>query len=143
MGMLETGFHSEFDNLTKQAFKEDCDINKMLARHAKAGTLHTIQRDAGQYADFSNLNFEETALRLAAGRTLFEELPSEIQREFDWSPTKFFSFANDPENDGRLAELLPGLAAPGNQLPTLQALGERPEPQAPVPPSPEVSGEGQ
>ena len=45
MGMLETKFHEEFDSLTKQAFKDDCDINKMLAKHAKAGTLHTIQRD--------------------------------------------------------------------------------------------------
>jgi hypothetical protein len=144
MGMLETKFHEEYtDGLTKQAFKDDCDINKMLAKHAKAGTLHTIQRDQGVYGDFSGLDFEETARKLAAGRTLFEELPSEIQREFEWSPTKFFAFATDPENDGRLEQLLPGLAAPGNQLPTLNQLGQRTEPQPPAPPSPGADGEGE
>lgn len=127
MSMLKQKPIRRFDDQTKQVMKDDADINKLVYRHIKNDTLHTIEKSQGMYGDFSNIDFEATARTLSEGRALFEELPSEVQSEFGYSPTRFFQFVNDPQNDGRLFDLLPALAAPGNQGMTYHQLKDHHE----------------
>lgn len=101
---------------TKQAFKEDCDIRKILARAEKTGVVSHLAKYAPEYGDFGEFDFLGAQLALARGNEIFAALPGELRREFNQSPAEFFSFVNDPANVDRLPELLPGLAAPGNQL---------------------------
>ncbi len=107
------------DGRTKQSFKESTDINKILAKARRAGTLSHLQKYGGEYGDFSDFDFLEAQNTLARAHNIFNELPGEIRREFGQNPTAFFKYASDPENADRLTKLLPELAKPGNQLPTV------------------------
>ncbi len=103
------------DGRTKQAFKDETDINKILKRAQKTGTISHLAKNEGRYADFSEFDYQENLIKLTQGRELFDSLPSEIRNEFRQNPDAFFKYVNDPANKDRLGELLPDLAAPGRQ----------------------------
>ncbi len=105
------------DGRTKQCFKDECNIQKIMARAEKAGTISHLQKYEGVYADYSDFDFFEQTQKLTQGREIFDALPAELRREFGQSPAAFFNYVNDPENAEDLREKLPGLAAPGTQLP--------------------------
>lgn len=140
---------------TKQAFKDDADINKILARAQKAGSLSHFERHGAMYGDFSDLPTDpfEARAALERGKAIFGELPSEIRRDFQNDPLRFFEFVNDPANKDRLPELLPAIAKRGRYFPDVSPstppgapLGAPSEPQANVPRSPQApiaSGDSQ
>ncbi len=103
------------DGRTKQAFRNETDINKILAKAQKTGVISHMAKHQPQYGDFAEFDFLEVQTKLAEGRQMFAELPSEIRSEFNQDPAEFFDFVNDPENADRLPELLPALAQPGRQ----------------------------
>ena len=119
MSMMETlGKHTYVDGRTKQAFKDSTDINKIIAKQARGDTISHLAKHGAIYGDFSDIDDLLTAnIRLQKGIEIFEHLPAEVKREFDNSPGAFFNFVNDPANVDRLPEVLPGLAAPGDQMP--------------------------
>ncbi len=97
------------------SFRDETDINQILKRAQKSGTISHMARYQGTYADFSNYDFAANMTKLAEGRTIFDDLPVEIKREFDQNPANFFEYVNDPANVNDLLRKLPGLAAPGRQ----------------------------
>ncbi len=117
MSMLGTKQPTSYkDGRTKQAFKDETDINKILQRAEKTGTISHINKYEGAYSDFSNYDYVENLIKLTRGREIFDDLPAELRNEFSNSPAKFFDYVNEPKNKDRLAELLPALAAPGRQM---------------------------
>ncbi len=105
------------DGRTKQSFKDDTDINKIMARFDRTGTISHMSKYEGVYADFSDFDFQVQTQRLTRGREIFDALPAELRREFGQSPAAFFAYVNDPANAADLAQKLPALAEPGQQLP--------------------------
>jgi len=116
------------DGRTKQSFKDETDITKILARAQKAGTLSHLQKHEGTYGDFASFDFLEANIQLTKGREIFDDLPSELRSEFNNSPAAFFDYVNDPANVDDLRRKLPGLALPGRQM--IDASGKT-EPDAP------------
>lgn len=110
---------------TKQSFMDDCDINKILAKAAKTGTLSHLEKFGGEYADFSEApdNLLDAQARIQRGNEIFEALPGEVRREFKQDPFKFFEFVNDPANKDDLKRVLPQLAERGTQLPDVARKG--------------------
>jgi len=104
------------DGRTKQCFKNECDIGKIMARAEKAGTISHLDKYEGVYGDFSEYDFFTQEQQMAKGQQIFADLPAEVRREFSQSPAAFFAYVNDPENKNKLREILPALAAPGTQL---------------------------
>ncbi len=104
------------DGRTKQAFRDETDIQKIMARADRAGTISHLEKYEGVYADFSDFDFHEQTERLTQGRQIFDDLPAEVRKEFGQSPQEFFNFVNDPANADNLLEKLPHLAKPGKQL---------------------------
>lgn len=136
------------DGLTKQSFKDSVDINKILKRAQKTGTLSHISKYGPQYGDFSNFDFHEAQNQIARGREIFEALPSEVRRDFNNDPAEFFAFANKPENIDQLEKVLPQLAEPGRYFPDVNAVassGQAREPQTsettPAEPEPQTPTE--
>ncbi len=115
MSMLKTKQPTYNDGRTKQSFKDETDINKILQRAQKTGTISHMNQFSGQYGDFSDFDFFENTIMLTRGREIFDALPSEIRNEFSQSPAAFFKYVNDPANKEDLLKKLPGLAAPGRQ----------------------------
>ncbi len=114
---------------TKQSQKDECDINKLLERAARSGSLSHLDKYQARYGDFSNYDFQEHAIKMAEGQTIFENLPAEVQKEFDQSPDKFFEFVTNPENINDLPRLLPEIANRGNYFPPVGKIQTR-EPEA-------------
>lgn len=113
------------DGRTKQSFKDDTDINKLLERSAKGDSLSHLAKHGAIYADFTDIDDLMTAhARLTRGIAIFNELPGEVRREFNQSPQAFFKYVNDPDNVDRLSEVLPGLAKRGNQMPQVNRTPE-------------------
>lgn len=122
------------DGRTKQSFKDETDIQKIMARADKAGTISHLQKYEGVYADYSDFDFAQQINDLAKGRQIFEDLPAELRREFHQDPDEFFAYVNDPANIDKLDQKLPALAAPGKQV--IDVLNVDPPDDPPVVDSP-------
>lgn len=92
-------------SLTKQSFTEDCDINKIIARHRRTGVLEHINPRTPMYGDFSRATDLHTALELVStAREEFMELPSEIRAMVGNDPERLLQALSDPEQTAALAE---------------------------------------
>ncbi len=130
------------DGRTKQSFKDETDIDKIMARFQVTGTISHLAKYEGTYSDFSDFDFHIQQNMLSRGEQIFADLPAEIRREFGQSPAAFFKYVNDPENRKMKDRNLPALAKPGDQLPAELASADKeaadaaanaPEGQKPVP----------
>jgi phage internal scaffolding protein len=121
-----------YDNMTKQSFKDATDVNKILAKHSITGSLSHLEKYEGTYGDFSDFDFLEAQNQIARGKQIFEELPAEVRREFGNNPGAFFEFANDPANVGKLEKVLPKIAERGNFFPRVNGEAVREPPSEPV-----------
>lgn len=117
MSQLKQATYKYDDGRTKQSFRDETDINQIMARAARTGTVSHLSRFQPVYADYSEFDFFECTQKLTRGREIFDKLPPEIRKEFSQNPQEFFNYVNNPANVDRLDELLPALAAPGRQLP--------------------------
>ncbi len=104
------------DGRTKQSFKNQCDITKILQKAQKTGTISHLAKHGAHYGDYADFNYFEAANKIAEMTSIFEDLPSEVRKEFANQPGAFFEYANNPENVDRLTELLPQIAEPGKML---------------------------
>lgn len=137
MSILGTQQPKEYkDGRTKQSFKDEADVNWIVKKHARMGTLSHLEQWGGQYGDLAGFDFQEAQNQLAKASSMFEQLPSETRNRFSNSPERFFEFVNNPENQDQLAEKLPELAKPGYKaLPTNKDVVD-PEPAPEAPPKP-------
>lgn len=112
-------YYPEFgEGRTKQSFKDSCDINKIIKKAQKTGSLAHLQKyPEAVYGEFD----QETDLltahqRISRANEIFADLPSEIRREFNNDALKFVKWAGSLP-PGELAQKIPELAQPGNYFP--------------------------
>ena len=110
---------------TKQSFKEECDINRIVKSFAKTGEFTHLARGTPQYGYASSQSFHEAMNIVTESKSQFEELPSKARSHFENDPAKFLACCEDETRRDELVEL--GLADPK----------PAPEPE----PSPEASQE--
>ena len=93
---------------TKQSFKEECDINKIVDRAAKAGVLQDVLRlpDPANYLDVSSApDFLSAQNLIIKARSQFDALPAKVRNRFQNDPSAFLAFASDPKNKEGMREL--------------------------------------
>lgn len=95
---------------TKQSFKDECDVNRIMARYLATGELPNINQLAPQYLDVTAIDFQEHQNFIAGANSLFQELPSAIRSRFGNSPAEFLDFCSHEKNRPELAEM--GLLRP-------------------------------
>ncbi len=138
MSMFGTTQPTDYsDGRTKQSFKDETDVNQIIAKHTRMGTLSHLEQWGGQYGDWSDFNFHDAQNQIANANSMFEQLPAAVKNQFANSPEKFLEYVNDPENSSDLAEKLPELAAPrSKRLPqNRDVVDPEPAPEpAPEPP---------
>lgn len=102
---------SKTPSRTKQAFKDECDINKIMRKWEKQQTITHVRDGMPSYGDFSNaMEYKEAADRVLAANEAFMQLPAGVRARVNNSPAQFLDFIGDPENRAELEEL--GLVAP-------------------------------
>lgn len=102
-------FKSDKPSMTKQSFKNECDINSIMRKWKVTGVLPHARDVAGQYGDFSDIMDYQTALNaVISANDNFMSLPAKLRARFYNDPAQFLKFCDDPANAGELIAL--GLA---------------------------------
>lgn len=102
-------FNSTKPSMTKQSFKNECDINQIMKKWQTTGAITHFKEKGGIYDDFTNIVDYQSALNAVMNADdSFMALPSSIRTRFQNDPQKFLEFATDPSNQEEIYAL--GLA---------------------------------
>lgn len=83
---------------TKQAFKDECDINNIMAQYRQTGLIRHLAKGQPQYLDVSDVPDFRTALdHVATVSEFFSGLPAELRANFHNDPARFMDSLDDPE----------------------------------------------
>jgi len=92
-------------SLTKQSFRDECDINTILKRFNVTGQL-PVGSVQPQYGDFSGVTDYQSALNaVMAAQDSFLALPAKLRARFDNDPALFVEFASDEANKDEMKAL--------------------------------------
>jgi len=93
------------DSRTEQCHKDECDINKIIAKYDRTGVLNHVNEFEAQYEDLTGLDYQTMLNTVANAQSMFEGLPSQIRNQFDNDPQKFISFMDDESNNEQMYEM--------------------------------------
>lgn len=120
-GSRRVMFHFDDPSLTRQEFKDECDLGKIIARFsATPEGLEQLQMARSfvesRFEDVSGITDYQSALNaVKAADEAFLRLPPLVRTKFDNDPAKFLDFVDDPKNIDELRSL--GLASPKVESP--------------------------
>lgn len=98
---------------TKQSFKDDVEINSVIARYNKTGILPQLRTTPAHYGDYSQpIDYQDAQNKIMLADELFGNLPAQIRRTFNDDPAEFLNFATNPENKEKMQEM--GLIPPSS-----------------------------
>lgn len=93
----------------QQQFKDECDMNNIVAKYARQGTPLSSIPNTGRYGDFSNIPDYQAAMnQVNAAASAFHAQPAALRDRFKNDVASFVSFVRDPKNQDELIKL--GLA---------------------------------
>ncbi len=90
---------------TKQSFRDECDINNIMAKYQKSGLLDFVNNHQAQYGDATGVEFQAAMELVVRGQELFDALPSSVRKRFDNNPEEFLEFVNDPASEAEAIKL--------------------------------------
>lgn len=111
---------------TKQSFRDETNINTIMARFQKTGMLEFVNKHEPQYGDVTAIDFQNSMESVAQAREMFADLPSKVRDRFNNDPAELLDFLDNPDNKDEAVLL--GLAKSPNEKPTanaVQDLGKR------------------
>lgn len=86
-------------SLTQQHFKDECDINRIVATYQETGVMPQGNREP-LFGDFAGIptSFQESQNLFKEAQDKFYSLPSELRKMLDNSPQKLLEFMSNPAN---------------------------------------------
>lgn len=83
----------------QQQFKEQCDVNNIIAKYIKTGELHHEARKLGVYGDMSSeKDYLQSMQTVVDANHAFNILPSKIRERFSNQPSQMLAFLEDNSN---------------------------------------------
>jgi phage internal scaffolding protein len=99
---------SEFEETrTKQAFKNECDINQIMRKFQKTGALTHLAKYGQEYGSIEPMDLLTAMTTVAEAQRMYDDLPSSVRKKFP-DPAAFLEFVQDEENADELYSM--GLA---------------------------------
>lgn len=96
---------------TKQCFKDECDINKIMMKYRKTGILTDLIKTNPYYGDFSHpADYLEAIAIVRRADMQFNSLNAHIRNRFKNDPELFLEFVTNPDNKEEMRRL--GLLKP-------------------------------
>ena len=93
----DPGFTCSDDGRTHQEFAIDCDINRIMARAVKTGTVPG-RTDVGRYGDFSEaVDYQAAQNVLVRAQGQFSALSAATRDRFNNDPVRFLEFVHSKE----------------------------------------------
>lgn len=86
-------------SLTQQHFKDECDINNIVATYQETGIMPQGTREP-LFGDFAGIptSFQESQNLFKEAQDKFYSLPSDLRKMLDNSPQKLLEFMANPAN---------------------------------------------
>jgi len=99
---------------TKQAMRDECDINLIMARYSKTGLLTHLAEGIPQFVDVSEVgDYRAATENVRRVEEYFMGLPSQVRKEFDNDAAAFMEFLESGASEDDLREL--GLKVVGDR----------------------------
>lgn len=95
-------------SMTFQHFKDECDINNIVARYPNGITPYDDRASKMQYGDFTDadiFDFQSAQNKIVEAQEKFGALPSDVRARFDNDPGKLLAFLADSNNLDEAAKL--------------------------------------
>ena len=103
------GYLNNEPSMTQQQFKDEADINNIMARYQKTGVLVdplTQSTRKPMFDDFSELgDFRDHQQAVIDAQELFMQLPSRVRARFQNDPAELLQWLSDPANKDEAIEL--------------------------------------
>ena len=96
---------SDDEGLTRQAHKDECDINNIMGQYLKSGLITHVREHEGEYGEYAEMDFHEAMNTVANAQSMFETIPAEIRNQFGNDPGAFIKFATDEKNRDQMVEM--------------------------------------
>lgn len=84
--------------ITKQSFKDSCDINLIAKKFKESGELPLVNPNHAKYGVQPSLDFFEVQIAVAQAKTWFEELSDENQAFYETPEGYINAMAEDDES---------------------------------------------
>lgn len=105
------------ESRTEQSHINDADINQIMKKALAGIPSNYIREYEGHYGDATSVQFYDAQVIVANGKSMFEDLPSDIRNRFKNDPGKFLDFVQDPANAAELVKLKLATAIPTPPVP--------------------------
>lgn len=84
---------------TQQQFRDQCDVNLIIAKYKKTGEITHLARQRGIYADVSSItDYRDSLQKVLDAQSAFGTLPSHLRVRFANDPQRLLEFLQDPNN---------------------------------------------
>ena len=94
------------ESRTKQAMRDECDVNKIMQQYEKNGLIEHVNKYQGSYADVADApGYLEGMNTVIRANEMFDSLPSSVRNHFDNDPAIFLAFADDPANHAEMVSM--------------------------------------
>lgn len=90
---------------TKQSFRDECDINGIMAKYIKTGTVAHVAKHGGQYGFAPSGDYMDAMETVARAQSMFMDLPAKVREKFANDPAQFLAFVQDPKNEKDMAAM--------------------------------------
>lgn len=89
-------------SLTKQSFRDETNVNNIVARYQSTGTIEHVNQHEARYGYASGLQYREAIELTREGDKMFADLPSSTRNYFNNDTSTFLEWVQDPENAARI-----------------------------------------
>ena len=100
---------------TKQSFKDETDLNWIMARFQKTGVIDFVNKRSPQFGDVTGIEFQAAMQLVIDAEAMFADLPSKVRDRFGNDPQNLLHFLEDPANRSE-AQLLGLIDPPATPL---------------------------
>ncbi len=114
---------------TKQSFKDECDINQIMAKYQKTGALAHVNQHGAEYGFATSDDFATSMRIVTQAQEMFDGLPSTIRTRFANDPAQFLDFVQDANNKDQMVDM--GLIDKVTEEDPTKAPNNTPEPTPP------------
>lgn len=90
---------------TDQSFRDESDINTIMARYQSTGEMPVLNEMPGQWLDVTEMDFQRHMDFIIDAQNLFDDLPSDLRDRFGNDPGAFLGFCSDEKNRDEMARL--------------------------------------
>lgn len=93
------------EQITKQAHKQECDINYIMKQYQRTGILAHINTQQPIYGDLPDtIDYQESLNMIMRADETFASLPAVVRDHFNNDPAAFLAAFTDPDQAEKLQE---------------------------------------